>query len=34
MSLSPLDSALYGPLFTTPELRELFSDRNHVARMV
>ncbi|WP_309572631.1 lyase family protein, partial [Deinococcus sp.] len=34
MSFSPLDSALYGRVFSTPELRGLFSDAAHVARMV
>ena len=34
MSFTPLDSALYGPTFTTPEMTELFSDAAHLRRMV
>lgn len=34
MSLSLLDSGLYGPLFTTDAMRELFSDERHVRRMI
>lgn len=34
MSLSLLDSGLYGPLFATDALRDLFSDERHVRRMI
>lgn len=34
MSFSPLDSVLYGPLFATPEMTELFSDEQQITRLV
>jgi 3-carboxy-cis,cis-muconate cycloisomerase len=34
VSFSPLDSELYGPAFTTPQMREVFSDAEHLKRMV
>ncbi|GAA5532630.1 3-carboxy-cis,cis-muconate cycloisomerase [Deinococcus aluminii] len=34
MSFTPLDSGLYGPLFTSPAMQRLFSDEEHVRRLV
>ncbi|GGJ68513.1 3-carboxy-cis,cis-muconate cycloisomerase [Deinococcus aquiradiocola] len=34
MSFSPLDSALYGPMFTTPDMTALFRDDAQLARML
>ena len=34
MSFSPLDSALLGPLFTTPEMAAVFSDRAKIRAML
>lgn len=34
MTFSPLDSQLYGPAFSTPEMTEVFSDAAHLRRMI
>ncbi|ACO47574.1 3-carboxy-cis,cis-muconate cycloisomerase [Deinococcus deserti] len=34
MSFTPLDSSLYGSLFTSPAMRQVFSDQQHLQRLV
>jgi len=34
VSFSPLDSALYGPMFTTPDMTALFRDDAQLTRML
>src|SRR5688572_30383633 len=34
MTFSALDSAITGPLFATPEMTEVFSDRSRIAAML